>query len=788
MAKSAAPPDRTAFLKEMRDRHTQLDAAEKQQRRRENEALKFYAGEQWPEELLEARKGQPGNGKMPPLPARPTITINKVREPVRHVLNEERQADMGIEVVPADDFEGLVGPIDPTEIELREGFLRRIQRQSHAKDARTWAFERAVIAGRGYYGVLTQYVPGKSFDQEIVLQRFYDQSSVGLDPEHEQPDGSDADWAFGGGVNLPLARFKQEYPDAKASAYADADWRLAEEQEPGWFLSDGEQRFVRVVNYYYTTRTTRELVQLETGAVVWEDELVPESKPVVTDRRTVTTPTITWAKVAGHDVLDETEWPGKYIPIVKVMGDEMQPYDKQHRAMGMVEPAIGSNRGFNYMVSKEVETVGLAPIPPWIMAEGQMEGHEAAWQASATRAITALQYRQKDLDGMPAPPPTRTQVDVPIQAIAIAIREFDQAIKTTTGIPDATLGNIDPSLKSGKAIQALLAQAQRGTSNYLDNLARSITYEAQIINDLLPKVYGRPGRLARILNTQGETQAVLLHQPFTLQGPEGQQRPVAVPPGQPAPPEAKTYKLTPDANFNIAIKVTKSYDTRREEEANTIGQLIAAEPQLMGVFGDLYFKYQDGPGHEEMEQRARAVLVPPVQALLSGKDQVPPQAQALIAQGQQAIQALTQELQKAQQIIQTKQVESQAKLQEAQMDNASREKIALINASVGLEKTQATLDAENARTYVDAVENRLSKLLELHMAKLDHVHQMQVEAHSAAHDVALASLQHQHATDQLAQQASQQAAASDQGHQQQLEAQQQAADLQPAPDATGVPA
>jgi hypothetical protein len=344
------PDDRTAFLKLARDRFLQAEDAEKNQRKREQEALKFYAGEQWPEELLEARKGQPGNGKMPPLPARPSITINKVREPVRHVLNEERQADMGIEVVPADDFEGLVGPIDPTEIELREGLLRRIQRQSHAKDARTWAFERAVIAGRGYYGVMTQYVPGKSFDQEIILQRFYNQASVMLDPEHEQPDGSDARWGMIG-VDMPWDVFKTEHPDATASHATDTEFRAYGDEVPGWFVTDGERRTVRVVDYYFVLPSSRELVELETGEVGWEDELSGDTKPTIKNRRTVVSKAVQWAKINGHQVLDETDWAGKYIPIVKVMGDEMQPYDKERRAMGMVEPAIGSNRGFYYMVS-----------------------------------------------------------------------------------------------------------------------------------------------------------------------------------------------------------------------------------------------------------------------------------------------------------------------------------------------------------------------------------------------------------------------------------------------------
>ena len=72
---------------------------------------------------------------MPPVPARPVITVNKMREPIHQVQNEERLSDLAPQLVPADDFEALVGALDDTEIELREGLIRRIQRHAFDLDA-----------------------------------------------------------------------------------------------------------------------------------------------------------------------------------------------------------------------------------------------------------------------------------------------------------------------------------------------------------------------------------------------------------------------------------------------------------------------------------------------------------------------------------------------------------------------------------------------------------------------------------------------------------------------------
>ena len=180
------PRDVEKFLKQARERFHQSQEASENQRKRELDDLRFYQGgtNQWDADTLKARQKQEATAGMPPVPARPCLTINKVREPVHQILNQERQSDMGIEITPADDFGELGPPIDDTEIELREGLVRRIQRESEAADARSWAFDRAVKAGTGYYRVLTRYVKGKTWDQEIAVIRIFNQASVKIGRAH----------------------------------------------------------------------------------------------------------------------------------------------------------------------------------------------------------------------------------------------------------------------------------------------------------------------------------------------------------------------------------------------------------------------------------------------------------------------------------------------------------------------------------------------------------------------------------------------------------------------------
>ena len=108
------PRDDSKFLKIARERFEQATSADLKQRERELADLRFYSGDQWSPETRQSRAGQPANATngLPPVPARPCLTINKVREPVRQVLNNERQSDFGIELVAADDF-GELSPENP---------------------------------------------------------------------------------------------------------------------------------------------------------------------------------------------------------------------------------------------------------------------------------------------------------------------------------------------------------------------------------------------------------------------------------------------------------------------------------------------------------------------------------------------------------------------------------------------------------------------------------------------------------------------------------------------------
>ncbi len=272
------------------------------------------------------------------------------------------------------------------------------------------------------------------------------------------------------------------------------------------------------------------------------------------------------------------------------------------------------------MVSKWVEQVGLAPIPPWMGPAGFDEGFENEYLLSTTRTIPSLHFNTKGLDGDPITPPFRTSISMEIQAIAGSVQLFDQAIKSTTAMPDPT--NLDPKINSDRQLRRVLSQSSAATSHYMDNLTRSIRYEGLIVNDLLYPVMGRKGRMVRGLSKQGETELHLMNTPFVRHPQTKHPVPVmSLPPGQPVPSaEISHVQLTPDATFNVTVKVTKNAETQRDAIEETLTSFVQADPQYaLPLYGDLIWKYYDGPGREELEERGKLGLNPQVQAALKAK-------------------------------------------------------------------------------------------------------------------------------------------------------------------------
>src|SRR6187399_1315745 len=121
---------------------------------------------------------------------RPTLTVNKTRVHCLQIINDARQNPVQIRINPVGD--------DATyeASQIYEGIIRHIEYISNAQQAYANATYCHVMGGIGYWRVLVDYAHDNTFDQEIYIKRIADPTSVYLDPDIQQSDGSDAKWGF----------------------------------------------------------------------------------------------------------------------------------------------------------------------------------------------------------------------------------------------------------------------------------------------------------------------------------------------------------------------------------------------------------------------------------------------------------------------------------------------------------------------------------------------------------------------------------------------------------------
>jgi hypothetical protein len=573
------------------------------------EDLKFGAGDQWPVTLQNSRN----------LESRPCITVNKVDNYCRQVSNQQRQQRPRIKVHATNTHEDMV------DAQTISGIIRHIEVNSNSDHAYDNAFEYAVRMGWGYVRVRTDYVSEDSFDQEIYIDPVDNPFTVYFDPNSVAPDGSDADRCLITTMMLKT-EFRKLYPDADDGGTSFTQRGTGDSQSE-WITKED----IRLAEYYYTVREKAKLYLLSDGSSTFADDkdffnrLAAYGIEVV-DTRDSFKKTIKYCKMTAVEILEERDWAGKYIPIVPVYGRHIVIGDKRKK-FGMIRYAKDPQRMYNFWQTAITEGVALAPKAKWLIAEGQDEGHENDWANANIKSFPVLRYKQTDIDGRPAPVPSRLQPEPPQAGIMAAAAGVDDDIKNIMGVFDPAQlgqGNI-----SGKALNGQQQQVDLTNFDYYDNLTRSISHIGKICLDLIPKIYDTE-RVMRIIGDDGKPELLTINQRDSV---------------------GRVLNDISVGQYDVVMETGPGYNSKRQEAVDNMLPLLSAAPELMQVAGDLVFRNMDWPGADIIADRLAAANP---MAQIDDKSKVPPQVQMQLAMSQKQIQELTQALQAKDMLLQSR--------------------------------------------------------------------------------------------------------------------------------------
>lgn len=579
-------------------------------RSRWRDDVKFANGDaynnfQWPTAIMDDR----GN--------RPSLTINKTKVHNRHIINDAKQNKAGIKFRPVGDGATAAAA------NVWEGIARHIENNSRAQ-ANVYgpAITSQVDGGLGFSRVVTRYPDETTFDQEIYFQTVPTVEGTYLDPDSREIDGSDARFGFVF-VDLPRDEAEKKYPQLKGRLTAS---NAVDGEEAGWLRED----HVREAEYYEIEEINDTLLGAPDGTTILKSEIPPkllkqwedeekESGEIIR-RRQIITKKVMWYKIIGSSIADRTEWPGKTIPIVPWIG-EQTIIENQLDRRGHTRCLIGPQQMLNYNRSAAVEFGALQSKSPYIGAIEAIGDYMSYWSTANEVNHSILPYKSTDDAGQTIPMPQRQQPPTSAPAFVEGAAAAEQDMQLASGQYDAELG-APGNERSGTAINQRQRASATATYHFVDNQAAAIRRHAEIILEIVPRVYDTK-RITRIIQEDGSESHVV------------------VDPSHPEP-----HSIAPDGTvtfnpnlgkYEVVSDVGPDFATQRQEAFNAIVQILTQAPELINKIGDLLFKVADFPLADQIAERLKPGMSPEAQEAISELQKQLQSKNKLVAETMQAL-------------------------------------------------------------------------------------------------------------------------------------------------------
>lgn len=578
-----------------------------------------YNGYQWPDDIRHTRD----------LSDKPCLTLNMVRQHNLMISNEARKNKASAKIL------GMGNGATQESANVVKDIIRHIEHISNAQgEAYTCGRGYQIDGGIGWWRIITDYESDDTMDQEIYIAPIKDPLAVYMDPDIQTKSGEDAkfafvfdflqdevvrelvpDWSLDGPPKTPLGLASGE------SFWIEKDYTMVCE----WFRKVRKNDLlISFVNDRGTRlNVRRSLLPKEVAhAILKKDD---------TQTRRVVVPEIEWRLIIGEQIVDETVWPGKYIPLIRCVGEEYVIEGILDRK-GHTRAMQDAQRMYNYNASAQVEFGALQTKAPWVAPAKAIEEHETMWNTANTENHSVLIYNHVDDNNpdVPIPPPIRPEPPSPAPAFQQGMDTAMQQIMQVSGQWQNQMGMMGNE-RTGTAIQERMDQGNTATYHFQDNYAEALKFTYRQIIDLFPKIYDTK-RVKHIVNNDGVELDIMID------------------PGARAAYQQKLDHqgiviervFNPQlGKYDVAADIGPATTTRRQETVDALTLILTQAPGLTGIIGDILMRNLDFDDAQEAALRLKR-LVPP-QALGEGPT---PKEQQLQAQVGQLSQALSEALQK----------------------------------------------------------------------------------------------------------------------------------------------
>lgn len=692
--------------------------------------VRFVAGDPWDPQDINSRE-QPDN-------KRPHMVFDEASQYVNGYCGQARQQRRTGKVEPGS------GADEETASILQER-LYEIDYSSRSAAHKMKALKDAVTRSYGWIGVGRRYSGSKGREQEPYIRGFANPDSVLMDPDCKEYDCSDAMYCFVY-EKWPKDRIKSKYKESRDLGAEDTETVLlmayyeVEIEEVDKVLSfEGEEQPDVLESEMPEDFDFKSAVLIDERAVIAKrvkkytvQMLDNFGKGGVFSRLKNTF--LGDDAESNVEVLEIEDWDdnkdGKEdpslvcIPIVGVFGEEYYvgsggaadgPSESKRTLLSMIRRARGPMQALNLTVSTQAELASLIPKTRYLGYENQFEGHEDEFASVGSSPLAYLQVKAiVDPTGKSILPlPRKENWEPPIHNLEIFAQSLRNAIRAAVG--QIASPELDKA-KSGIALKRLQESGAASSFSFTDNFDMSLEQLYRILIRQIVKTHDT-AREVKVRDKMGDARLVKINQPTVDKD------------GKPV-----QYDFS-KGDYGVTVSTGPSYQSQFEALEEFTNELAGSNPQMFMLVGDLIVKMRNfGPEAEPLIDRLKKMLPPQLQEE-NGKEINP----GAVAQMQQVIEQLTQQLNQMSEERDLKLLEIQAEDRRNERDNKTRLAVAELNAQVKENIAQLTVSMDQiaARMQQQWSAINSSQQHEQNLEAGDIAHQQGIEAQQVSHDQAL---------------------------------------------------
>lgn len=611
---------------------------------------------------------------------KPTLQFNRLVPLVRGILGEQRNSTPDVAI------RDISQNLDPGNelVDIYTGLTREISYCSDADIVYQLAFKQMLECGWGTGRVCIEEEEPGSFEKVIRIHPILDYQAAFWDPAAQSLNRLDGDFC---GVHEVMVRdtYERLYPDYPVPISMTGG---AQEYYLPWNNVD----FIVIAEIYLKEYFKRRRYKMSNGMVLDEDEykqlnalqekmvdhpmiaLAGFEPLTVVEKKEFWDYKIKHYKFVQNYILEETDWPGKMLPIPYMEGDSVT-IDGRRIPLPFVTEAIDEQKLVNVVGSEIAYAVMRARKETIFATPDNVKGFEEEY-ANPDQVQGHMPYNPDSQTGaapvIQAPPIISEQL-LEIQQQAI------QGISETTGRFEESRGEQSNAISRVAIAQRQIA-SKKPVNVYEDNLARLIKDLNCIVVELIPHVYDNE-RIVSLRAPDAKTKKATVNQVMGYQMN-----------GVDEDPEPIIKNDLKKGKYDVEVRVDGSFDQQQSAALNFLLNLMQSQAVPPNLIADLMAKYSGLENTQQLVKRLETLVPPQILAEEKGEPPPPPPPPPAIPPEVQ-VQMQKLEVEKQQTALKAKQMvlDEQKMIIEAQQAGIDTE-AALAKAHAEITRANTTKD------------------------------------------------------------------------------------------------